>query len=61
MTSMQNSLSQAQAALELAVSTRTLVRWRAQGLGPVAYRVGSAVRYRPEDIDAWLERNRMCA
>ena len=39
----------------LAVPVLTLQTWRAGRKGPRVYRVGRHVRYRREDVDAWLE------
>ena len=44
-----------QAAEYLAISARTLRNWRSLGLGPQALKVGSLVRYRQGELDAWLE------
>jgi excisionase family DNA binding protein len=37
------------------VPAATVAKWRATGTGPRGIRVGKHVRYRREDIDAWLE------
>jgi len=37
------------------LSVRTLQKWRLTGEGPVFVKLGRAVRYREEDIDAFLE------
>lgn len=42
-----------QAAEWLGLAPRTLVDWRYQGRGPDFLRLGSAVRYRPEDVREW--------
>jgi excisionase family DNA binding protein len=42
----------------LGVPKRTLYSWRYRGEGPVGYRVGRHVRYRREDIEAWLQQCR---
>lgn len=42
-------------AQELKITEQTLARWRIEGQGPRAYRVGRAVRYRRSDIERWLE------
>ena len=39
----------------LRVPIHTLYRWRAQGSGPVGYRVGKHVRYRRSAVEAWFE------
>ncbi len=38
----------------LQVPLKTLYQWRYQGEGPRAYRVGRHLRYRWEDVEAWL-------
>jgi len=38
----------------LNVSLASLRRWRLEGHGPRFVKVGSLVRYRPEDLDEWL-------
>jgi excisionase family DNA binding protein len=45
-----------EAADYLQVAVGTLRRWRAEGTGPPALRVGRNVRYRRSDVDGWLER-----
>ncbi len=42
----------------LGVPKRTLYSWRYRGEGPVGYRVGRHVRYRREDVEAWLQQCR---
>ena len=42
-------------ARHLGVSTGTLRRWRAAGVGPPARKLGNLVRYRPADVHAWVE------
>ncbi|EKE73775.1 helix-turn-helix transcriptional regulator [Oceanibaculum indicum] len=45
-----------QVAAILGVSVRTLENWRSTGGGPRFMRVGKrAVRYRPEDVQAFVE------
>lgn len=39
----------------LGVSVATLYDWRHRGVGPHAVRVGKHLRYRWEDVDAWLD------
>jgi predicted DNA-binding transcriptional regulator AlpA len=51
-------LTSAQVAEALGVTSSTLSRWRAQGVGPRVYWLGkSCPRYREEDVLEWLERN----
>lgn len=53
-------LRERQAAEWLGVSPRTLELWRRQGNGPRFVKLGGAVRYRPEALDAYLdERTRV--
>lgn len=43
-------------AARLQVGVSTLYRWRSDGKPlPPAIRLGGAVRWRPEDVDAWIE------
>jgi len=37
------------------MSVASVRRWRLFREGPKYLKIGSAVRYRPEDISAWLE------
>ena len=37
------------------ISTRTMQRWRLEGVGPVYIKLGRLVRYRRHDLDAFLE------
>jgi predicted DNA-binding transcriptional regulator AlpA len=47
--------TEAQVALLLQLSVRTLQAWRVRGGGPRFVRAGRAVRYRHRDILAWME------
>ena len=47
-------LTEHQTAICIAVSVAALRKWRALGRGPVYIKVGRLVRYRREDIEAWL-------
>lgn len=42
----------------LGVPVKTLYQWRYKGVGPPGLRIGRHVRYRPEDVEAWLHRVR---
>ncbi|MCB9480026.1 MAG: helix-turn-helix domain-containing protein [Planctomycetaceae bacterium] len=54
--SKQIVLSETQAAQRLALTPRALQAWRYQGRGPKFVRISArCVRYRVEDLDAWLE------
>jgi excisionase family DNA binding protein len=38
----------------LKISVFTLYRWRRKGYGPAASRVGNRIRYRADDVRAWM-------
>ena len=42
----------------LGIPVATLAQWRWRGIGPAYCRVGRHIRYRQDDIDAWLSANR---
>jgi excisionase family DNA binding protein len=44
-----------EAAAWLSISPATLRYWRHVGRGPRSLSVGTAIRYRTSDIEAWLE------
>ena len=54
-------LSSADVAELLDVSERTLEFWRYARKGPAYLKVGKRVRYRPADVEAYLEANRQSA
>lgn len=39
------------------ISTRTLQRWRLEGVGPVFVKLGRLVRYRKSDLDRFLDEH----
>lgn len=49
-------LAVAELAAWLGISENTLRYWRHVHRGPRSLSVGGAVRYRPSDVEAWLER-----
>ena len=51
-------LNTRQAAERCNLSPRTLEKHRVTGGGPPFIRLGSAVRYRVEDLDSWITANR---
>lgn len=55
--SMVMTVQQAAEYLGLAVST--LNKWRCHGGGPVFIKMGRSVRYRVEDLEAFVRGNRM--
>lgn len=40
----------------LGIPVNTLYQWRTKGYGPRGVRMGRYVRYRPDDVEAWFER-----
>lgn len=42
----------------LGVPPTTIYQWRHKGEGPPGFRVGRHVRYRPADVEKWLEGQR---
>ena len=51
----ERALSEAEVAARLGVSPFTVRAWRHRGLGPRFMKMGRAVRYRREDVDAYKE------
>ena len=47
-------LAEEEVAKQLHVSIASLRRWRLEQRGPQFIKVGSLVRYRPEEIESWL-------
>lgn len=43
-----------QTATYLGLAVATLYGWRVRGYGPPGYRLGNKVRYRPEEVRAWV-------
>ena len=48
------------AAEMLGMSVGTLQNWRCNSEGPTYLKLGGAVRYRPEDLEAYVEENLVC-
>ena len=53
-TVLDNLLTPGMLAESIGQTERTLSEWRINGNGPSFIRLGRAVRYRPEAVDAWL-------
>lgn len=51
--------TRAEVADYLRVPLRTLEQWACKGRGPAYTRVGRHVRYRWEDVEAWLDAQRV--
>ena len=43
------------------ISVGTLQNWRSQGRGPTYVKLGRSVRYRTDDIDAFLQASRVAS
>jgi len=44
-------------AAQLGLSAATIYKWRSAGQDlPVAFKIGSRVRWRQDEVDAWLVR-----
>jgi len=52
-------LSPEQVAALLDVKVGTLAAWRCQKRGPAFYRLNAVIRYKREDVDAWVEAQRV--
>lgn len=51
-------LTTKQAAIDLGISHRTLEKWRACGAGPSYFKLGRAVRYASEEVEAFAQKCR---
>ena len=49
-------MTAADVAKRLKVDPKTVRRWRETGQLPAALEVGGVIRWRSEDIDAWLQK-----
>lgn len=49
-------LTAQEVAEALRVPLSTIYRWRHSGIGPPALRIGRHLRYRREDVHAWIEQ-----
>ncbi|MDI3210490.1 helix-turn-helix domain-containing protein [Arthrobacter sp. AL12] len=52
---MDELLTPSQLALKLHKPAASLAQWRYKGIGPKFVKIGSAVRYRASDVEAWLD------
>lgn len=55
LSSIPTLLNEHQAAEILNIKATTLRRWRWEGRGPQFRKIGSAVRYQPDDISSFIE------
>ena len=42
----------------LQMSPHTVYQWRYRDTGPVGHRIGRHLRFRREDVEAWLQQRR---
>jgi len=49
-------LNEHEVARTCGISVLTLRKWRSLRRGPRFLKIGSLVRYRPEDVTAWIDR-----
>ena len=54
----RNLLTPERLADEVGVPPRTVAQWRYFNRGPAYIKVGRHIRYRREDVDAWLTEQR---
>jgi len=52
---LQSLLNEHEVARITGLSVASVRRWRLSRQGPKYLKIGAAVRYRPEDVSAWLE------
>ena len=48
-------LNEYEVARVTGLSVASVRRWRLRKIGPRATKIGAAVRYKPEDVKAWLD------
>jgi len=53
----ESLLTLGEVATQLKVPEASLRYWRHVGSGPTSIKVGRHVRYRPTDVEAWLQTN----
>jgi predicted DNA-binding transcriptional regulator AlpA len=51
----QRLLNEREVATSCSISVLTLRKWRSVKRGPKFIKCSTLVRYRPEDIDAWIK------
>lgn len=52
-------LNEKEVAALLQMKVSTLRAWRLRGKGPAFLKLGAAVRYRREDVEAFMDRSRV--
>ena len=51
----QSLLTEGEVSKFINVCLTTLWRWRRDGIGPKYQRIGRMIRYRQEDVQAWID------
>lgn len=51
----ENLWSVAEVSAYPGIAVKTLYQWRCHGEGPRGYRVGGYLRYRPDEVRAWVD------
>jgi excisionase family DNA binding protein len=59
MTVAEQIMIEQEVADKLVVKKATTTKWRARGKGPPFLKIGSKVRYRLSDVEAWIESRRV--
>jgi predicted DNA-binding transcriptional regulator AlpA len=54
-TTIESLLNEYDLAHVTGLSVASVRRWRFLKIGPKYLKIGASVRYRPEDVSAWLE------
>lgn len=57
--SVEQLITEVDAADLLCQSVRTIQKWRVTGFGPPFYKIGRSVRYRRNEIVRWVDQRRM--
>ena len=57
MNSEKRLLTETQVEEVYGLQVRTLQQWRIRGFGPAFVKVGRSVRYRPADLERFIEAN----
>lgn len=53
-TALRNWLTADDLSDELDIPKQTIYRWRVEGKGPRAHKIGRHLRFSRDDVDAWL-------
>ena len=48
-----------EAAVYIGLSPNTLARWRCEKINLNYYKIGGAIRYKKEELDAYAEKNKV--